>query len=409
MISSIKQHINFYAFLWHAIFLASARTLTDANTILPAILVKSGGTNFQIGILTAIMVGTPLIGELLFASYLHLKERKKPFLLLGINMRVFALASVSIMLLMADNLSGPSIIFFIFILMFIFSISGTFAGVSYSDILGKSLFVYERGRFFVWRQVLNSFSILGAAFIGRQILSSISYPVNYQLLFLVAAALLFVASFGFWAINEKKIKPKYKKPGFTRLLKTLPDRLRADKNLRNYIYMINFSGFGLTLLPFYVVLAKESYGLTGKQVGTYLLLQITGMILSNLIWARVVKKRGFRGVFKCCIILWTILPILAITLAHFSIYMYLVVFFLSGFSISARNISSEGIFIEITTDENRALHKGMVGATSLSIAIFPIMAGWFIGHLGFGLIFLMSSVMAGTSYYFVNNLEIPSA
>ncbi len=83
--------------------------------------------------------------------------------------------------------------------------------------------------------------------------------------------------------------------------------------------------------------------------------------------------------------------------------------FLSGFSISAMNISSEGIFIEITTDENRALHKGMVGATSLSIAIFPIIAGWLIGHLGFAFIFLLSSVMAGTSYYFVNNLEIPPA
>lgn len=409
MISSIKQHINFYAFLWHAIFLASARTLTNTNTILPAILVKSGGSNFQIGILTGIMVGTPLIGQLLFASYLHLKERKKPFLLLGINLRVFALTSVAIMLSNADNYSGATIIFFIFILMFVFSMSGTFAGVSYSDILGKSLFVYERERFFIWRQVLNSFSILISAFLAREILSSVSYPANYQRLFLFAAALLFVATLGFWAIKEKKVKSGYKDLGFSRVVKSLPRRLRTNKNLRNYIYMLNFSGFGLTLLPFYLVLAKENYGLTGKQVGTYLLLHIIGMILSNFIWARVIKKHGFRGVFKCCIIIWTILPILAITLVHFSIYMYLIVFFLSGFSISAMNISSEGIFIEITTDENRALHKGMVGATSLSIAIFPIIAGWLIGHLGFAFIFLLSSVMAGTSYYFANNLEIPPA
>ncbi|MBE9593360.1 MAG: MFS transporter, partial [Proteobacteria bacterium] len=90
-----------------------------------------------------------------------------------------------------------------------------------------------------------------------------------------------MATLGFWAIKEKKVKSGYKDLGFSMVLKSLPRRLRANKNLRNYIYMLNFSGFGLTLLPFYVVLAKENYGLTGKQVGTYLLLHIIGMILSN--------------------------------------------------------------------------------------------------------------------------------
>jgi hypothetical protein len=43
----------------------------------------------------------------------------------------------------------------IFALMFIFAISGTFADVSYYDILGKSLLVEERPSFFVWHQILS--------------------------------------------------------------------------------------------------------------------------------------------------------------------------------------------------------------------------------------------------------------
>jgi len=401
----LNKNRNFIAFLWHAVFLAFAATFTNINTILPSMVVKSGGSNFQVGLLTAIMIGTPIIGELLFASYLHLKEQKKPFLLLGINLRVLALALVSLILWQAGRYSDSSTIFLIFALMFIFAISGTFAGVSYSDILGKSLLVEERQGFFVWRQILRSASILIAALVAQRIFSVLPYPSNYQWLFLLAAAMLFLASFGFWAIKERTIQQKHESYNFIRVLKTIPQRFRNDRNLRNYIFMINFSGFGLTLLPFYVVLAKESYGLDGKQIGAYLVLQIIGMTVSNFAWARLVKRHGFHGVFKGCIIFGTMLPLLAITLANFPIYFYQIVFFLSGFGISAREISVEGIFIEISRDENRALYRGITGAMSLSTAVFPLMAGWLIGEVGFVPVFVLGSLMVATSYYFVHSLR----
>jgi len=399
-----NKNINFIAFLWHAVFLSFAATFTNINTILPSMVIKSGGSNFQVGFLTAIMVGTPIIGQLLFASYLHLKRRKKPFLLLGINLRVLALALVSLILWQTGRYSESSTIVFIFALMFIFAISGTFADVSYTDILGKSLLVEERHAFFVWRQILKSASILIAALVARRILSVLEYPVNYQRLFLLASMLLFIASFGFWAIKEKKIQKKHESYNFIRVLKTIPHRFSNDRNLRNYIFMINFSGFGLTLLPFYVVLAKQSYGLAGKQIGAYLLLQIIGMIISNFVWARLVKRHGFRGVFKWCIMIGTMLPLLAITLSNFPVYFYLIVFFLSGFGISARELSAEGIFIEISKDENRALYRGITGAMSLSTAAFPLVAGWLIGEVGFVPVFVLSSLMVAISYYFVHSL-----
>jgi len=108
-----NKNVNFIAFLWHAVFLSFAATFTNINTILPSLVVKSGGSDFQVGLLTAIMVGTPIIGQILFASYLHLKRRKKPFLLLGINLRVLALALVSLILWQTGRYSESSTIVFI--------------------------------------------------------------------------------------------------------------------------------------------------------------------------------------------------------------------------------------------------------------------------------------------------------
>ena len=53
---------NYYAFLWHAVFLALAKNFMDVDTIIPAMMVDAGGTSFQLGILTAIMLGGGRLG-----------------------------------------------------------------------------------------------------------------------------------------------------------------------------------------------------------------------------------------------------------------------------------------------------------------------------------------------------------
>ncbi|KAA3660738.1 MAG: MFS transporter [Calditrichaeota bacterium] len=399
---------NFNAFLWHAVFLALTTTFTDVNTILPSLVVTSGGSDLQLGILTAIMVGTPILGELFFASYLHLKSRKKPFLLFGINLRVFILSITALVLWRAEALAGQGLISLIFLLMFVFALAGTFAGVSYTDILGKSLPETMRQSFFVRRQIFTSIAILISALIARSILAEMHYPANYVLLFILAAALLLVASAGFWRIKEKPVAITAGTHNFLMVIKSIPATFKKNPNLRSYILFSNFAGFSLTLMPFFIALAKTSYELTGEQIGMFLLLQIIGMIVSNFIWAQIIKKHHFIGIIKGCVAIGSLLPVLALIFVHLPIYFYWLIFFLMGFTMSARRIGYEGLFIEITDDENRALHKGIVGATRLSTAFFPLIAGWLIGYVGYETIFILSSIMIATSLYFIRELHVPS-
>ncbi len=392
---------NYHAFLWHASFLALTITFTDINTIMPSLIVKAGGTDFHLGMLTAVMIGTPILGELLFASYLYLKPRKKAFLLLGINTRVLILVAFALLLKAGDSFPGIVLIALIIVLMLLFSIAGTFAGISYTDILGKSISGELRQRYFVRRQILTSSAFLLSALAAREILVTFSWPENYFVLFALAAVLLFVASLGFWMIRERPVRVQGSSGNFLQVLRCIPATLRSHPALRNYIIMNNLTGFGLALLPFYISLAKESYGLTGEQIGVYLLLQYVGMIVSNILWAQVVKRRQFLGVSKGCILFGTVLPVAALVLSQYSFSAFLPVFFFMGFSLSARRIGFDGLFLEITDDENRALFKGIVGATSLSVALFPLIAGGLIMIVGFVPVFLFSAVMIGSSLYFL--------
>jgi len=396
---------NFRAFLWHAAFLALATTFTDVNTILPSMIVSAGGTDMQIGLLTAIMVGTPILGQLAFASYLHLKPRKKGFLLLGINLRVIALAMVAVVMWNMETLTGSVVIGLVMVLMFVFAIAGTFAGVSYTDILGKSLPENQRPRFFVSRQVVNSVGILVSALIASQLLGQLEYPSRYVWLFGAASLLLLFASLGFWALEEEPAEVQGDNQSVFQVLKSIPGYIRTDRGLRDYIYLINLTGFGLTLMPFYVAIIKTEYGLTGQQVGAYLLANIFGMIASNFIWAKVVKQYGFRGVVRGCIICGAVLPLLALILIHGPAAYFLIVFFLMGVAISARKIAFEGLFLEITTKENRALHNGVVGAMSLSTALFPLAAGGLIGVTGYAPVFILGSILVASAYRFAGPIR----
>lgn len=399
---------NFFAFIWHAFWLALAQTFADKNTVLPGLILLAGGSQFEIGLLTSIMIGIPLISQLLFASYLTKKPLKKYFLLFGIYVRVFAFIGVVISLSSLESSSPQLIIYSVFAWMFLFSISGAFAGVSYTDILGKSISGETRKRFFVSRQFLSSIGVLISALVVRFILRQLEYPQNYIIMFSAASALLFIATFGFLMIKERPSEIKKGSENFIHILKSIPSIIKNDSNLRNLVISVNLLAISFTLIPFYISLVKTNYSLDETTIGNFLLFQIIGMIISNLFWMKITKSKGFKGIFKMTIILYALLPIVALIFSEFIPIEYFgVVFLVVGASISAYKISGESILIEISNENNRPLYSGIYGTFNLTMVIFPLIIGLLLAKLGFYPIFILSSLLTISALFFLKKLKCP--
>ena len=399
---------NFFAFNWHAFWLALAQTFADKNTVLPGLILFAGGTQLEIGLLTSIMIGIPMISQLLFASYLTRKPLKKHFLLLGIYMRVIAFAGVVLSLSSLETSNPDFIIYSVFAWMFLFSISGAFAGVSYTDILGKSITGETRKRFFVFRQFLSSLGVLISALVVRFILRELEYPQNYIIMFSAASALLFIATFGFLMIKERPSEVKKTPESLLTILRSIPSIIKKDGNLRNLVISINLLAISFTLIPFYVSLVKSNFTLDKTTIGNFLLLQIIGMIISNLFWMKLTKSKGFKGIFRIAIILYALLPIIALLFVSFLPMEYFgIVFLVVGASISAYKISGESILIEISNENNRPLYTGIYGTFNLTMSVFPLIIGLFLAHLGFYVIFIVSSMLTISALYFLRKMECP--
>ena len=396
---------NAYGFYWHAVFLALARNFTDVNTIIPAVLMSVGGTEAHLGFLTAIMIGGSKVPQIFFGQMLSNTTRKKPSLLAGIYVRVGSLAALALVVHQSNTLSPGIVIALIFIFISLFSLSGAFAGIAYTDMLGKSIRQEDRKRFLVAKQSISSIGILFSAILARKLLTLYPVPINYSVLFYGASGLLLVATGGFWMLSEQPIIPRESTKRITGKGLSFISQINADRNLLYYLIVSNTSSVSIAIIPFYIALAKTNFRLTSQAVGNYLVLQIIGMIVSNALWMKIVNRtQTYKSILYVSLAMNMILPIYALLAAQHQTA-FLLVFVLAGFSLTAYEIVMSGILVEISTNENRALYTGISGTGSLLPVIFPIAGGMFISRIGYLPIFLVAVALMGVSVFFISKIH----
>ncbi len=395
--------INYFSFIWHGIFLSLASSFMDVHTIIPSMLIKAGGNSIMLGLLTAIMVGGAGLLQIVFAGFLSNQAHKKKPLLLGINLRIVALLFLSLMLIKSTSISNTAVIIFIFVLISLFSFSGSYANISYVDVMGKSILSEKRKQFFTVKQTISSLGIFISAIVVSSMLKHFSYPENYGILFLIAGILLFIASLGFWKIEEISTNVM-QKHNFKEYLQKIPREISHNSNLKNYLFIINNLGLCFSFIPFMILFAKKSFGLSYHLIGNFLIYKIVGMLVTGFILYKRSQKFEYKKLLYFSLVLGISLPILSLIFSH-NLFIYQLIFGLSGVFITAYRISASGVLVEISNNENRAIYTGISGAGNILPTIFPLIAGVLISILGYTITFIIVSMIVSSSFVFIARLD----
>jgi MFS family permease len=394
---------NFYSYLWHALFLALASNFIDVDTIIPSMVIDAGGSALQVGILTAIMLGGSSFAQLFFTPFLSNKSRKKNFLLFGINLRVFALLGLGFLLYwFTENDKNTSVIYIIFILISLFSVSGAFAGIGYSDILARSIFEHKRKPFLSLRQAISSVGIMLSAYFASYILVSFDYPLNYSWLFIIAGIMLTIASLGFWNIKEME-GPRVFIGNSRNYLSIIVKEIKENKRLANYLLLVNTLGVSLALLPFIILYAKEIFDINNSDVGRFLILKVIAGVISGTLLFYYSKRIKYSTLLYATSFIALLIPITL--LINSSPGILGLFFFLGGIMYTFYKIAIDGVLLEISDHKNRTIYIGLVGAGNILPAIFPIFSGWLIPNFGFNYFFLLFIVIILFSVYFIKCLK----
>lgn len=393
---------NYYSFLWHAAFLALAKNFMDVDIIIPAMMVDAGGSSLQVGILTAIMLGGGKFAQLFFATFLNNRSSKKCYLLGAINIRVFALAGMALLFYFSSHVNDSFIVWSIFILISLFSISGAFANINYTDILGKSVLQGKRKSFFSIKQVISSIIVFLSVFLARRVLIAYGYPTNYATLFFIATVLLGIASLGFWKIKEIPAS-NFKIKGLVKFIQIIIHEIRLNKKLKNYVLLINTQGVSLVLMPFLILYAKKNLSAGSQDIGNFLLLKVIGGVLAGSILFYYSKKVKYQYMLYVTSIIAILIPLSILMLPGSILFPY--IFLAGGIVFAIHTISTEGILLEVTNNENRALYAGLSGAGNILPVVFPLLSGWIIIEFGFRLFFISFMLIIFLSFYFIYKLD----
>ena len=390
---------NFFGGLWHWAFLTLGVSLTESTTVISSFVVDLTGSTMWVGGLSTVLMVAGVLPQLIAARLIEPHPRKMPYLMTAIYLRVISWGILASSIFIFGG-QDPMVLAGILVgMLVIFYAGGGLGNIPYTDIIGKIIPPNKRGAFYGGRGILAGPLSVAAAFAARQILATVPYPNNYGLLFGIAAVGLAISSIGFWIIREPIAEPASTKP------RTWPEfwqYLRsASRNMKPLFIAQLLTGFSLMVLPFYVVYAREQLGAPVDAVGWFLLAQVLGGSLSNLVWARIVDTSGSRRMIFICAVISTMTPLLAILLGSFGWMAMMPVFFFAGAIFNGRSVGFQSALLEISPEAERGTYAGLNAALTLPVAFLSLAAGLFLQYWSYTALFLIASAFIGMGAVFV--------
>ncbi len=398
---SSKSTKTYAIFIWHSFFLTLTMSMIDFNTVFPALISELVDSTILFGLLYSIMLGVPLIFNIIFSHFMNSFQYRKKFLLYGLYIRAFSFLGMAIFTYYYAKEQPLLVIGSFFIWVFIFSLSGGFAGISYSEIIGKLIKKGKRGKLFASKQFAASIAALLGGIIVKHIFApgKFSFPNNYAIILFIGFLGLIIAGIAFWFINEPpSVINKNNKITLKDHFKKVPEIFKKDKRFSQFIVVENLASFSRMILPFYIVYAQQNFNIDNSYVGKYLLYQIYGTILSNIIWGLISNKLGSKIVVRICILAGGLLPILALLISPLGPDYYVIIFFIIGFLISGRKVGFEPYLLDISPENKRTDYLGVRGSFNILVVLLPFLGGIFIDFLGFTLTFSIVSIFMTTAF-----------
>jgi MFS family permease len=388
-ITQREQRRNFIGGLWHGAFLALGVSLTQPTTVISAFIADLTGSTIWVGGLSTVLMVAAALPQLFVARWIEHRPRKMPYLLTAIYLRVGSWGILAFLIYSIGDKQPTILAWTLVAMLAIFFAGGGLGNIPYTDIIGKVIPADRRGAFFGGKEALAGPLAVSAALGARQILAHIPYPNNYALLFGLAALGLGVASLGFWIMQEPVTSSEEThRHSWGDYWQKIRD---TSKKLKVLIIIELLTGFSLMALPFYVVFAREKLGAPPDAIGWFLLAQILGGVLANLLWARLVDRTGSRQMLVVCASISTITPLLAIAVAPLGWPALFMVFFLAGATFTGRKVGFQSALLELAPAAERPTYTGLNAVLILPLAFLTLIAGIFLQHGSYTTLFILAS------------------
>jgi len=351
----VDKFSNHIKNILHGFFLAIGTTIAEPSTVLPLIVNYFGGSSMLVGFFAALLRGGAIVVQL-FAAF-HAQTYQ---------------------LMMA--------------------------AIYFREIMAKIFSHKFRGKSMAYRQFFSAVGGLLSGALAGWILHTFEAPQSYGLLFIISSFIMGFGYLSFSLVDEpKKEEVSKKEKSFKEFLSNSFKLLKADKALQTQITTFLFAYGYLIALPFIILHAQDRIDLDGIAIGSLITTQMIGAMISNFLWGKLSGSGRNRLTAKIAISL----QIVAILLASgsFSLYEYMVVFFLVGASIDGNRIASSNLILKLAPVDKRPVYIALqMNIVSLGM-FFSILGGVILHFLNYEVLYGSAIVTLLIALYFSFKLK----
>jgi len=367
-----------------ALFIASG-SLISAQTVMPALVARLGGSNVAVGALSVIVWVGLFLPQIFAARYVETLPWKKPWAIwLGLSHRIIvALIGLAVLVFGA---SQPYLALWFFLTLF--TLCQVVAGVAtpgWFDLFAKVTPTDRRGRLVGIRNSIGG----GAAFLFGLVLifllNTFRFPYSYAFAFFIAFVLQMASIIVQTNLVEQEPSPVSERKPMFAYLRKLPDVFRQNKEFRNFMIAMMFSIPATMPVGFFTVYALNRFHATEVAVGEFTLIVVATQVISALVNGFIADRYGNKmGLASASfgLLLASLCALLAPSLSWFKlVYVFL------GVNLGTELMARYNMSIEYGPVEQRSTYVGLMNTVLAPFYLSGLIGGWLSDMFGYTAVF----------------------
>ena len=380
---------NFAIHLVHGLLGQTGFRLVNTPTFVPAyILLLSGGSDFAVGLALSLQALGSALTPLLGASLIGHRDQVLPIgFWTGGAMRVAVLGLGLAGFLFAGDWA-------LWAAVFSLALFGLFAGmqaVVFQVLLAKVIPVTNRGKLMGLRNFLAGVTTAVVAWYGgHALVGDPPTATGYGWVFLLAFVLTTCGLLMLILVREPRPPSVAPRQGLLEHLRGMPGFLRREREFSAYVLARALSTMGRMALPFYILYAGQSIGLSGSTLASLTIAFTIAATVSNLLWGVIADRYGFRLCLLLTVALWIVATLgLMLTSNWWGV---IVVFIAVGASQEGFRMASMSLAMEFGSREAMALRVATANsAAEAAGSIAPLLGGIIATALGYEAVFFCAT------------------
>jgi Na+/melibiose symporter-like transporter len=301
------------------------------------------------------------------------------------------------------------------------------AAIPFLEITSKTVPVTERGSFFAGRRVVGGILGVGAGLLIAAVLkgdpgalwaqtpvyravksavdaigwSGRDFPYDYGLLIVIGGVISTAGVVAYLFVQEPPAEHIAHPAPIRKHLAEGLAMLKAMPDYRRYLGMRVFYQLTSMAFPFYATYAYVRLGYSQASVGVFVSIWVGAGVISNLVWGRLLDRKGNRAVFLSTAAMSVLAPLSMLVIAarggeHASspavFGAVAATFVFNGAVRSGRFIANQTYLLESAPARRRPLYVGFMNSLSFPFMLSPILGGVIVAALGYQTLFVIGAL-----------------